>query len=279
MQTIRAAIREGTRVLAGAGVPDPGRDARRLMCHLLGLDGARLFAVEDDPLESPASEQFAALIARRATRQPLSQITGARSFYGRNFTVTPDVLDPRPETETLIDIALSAPFDNVLDLGTGTGAILITLLADRLDARGVGSDVSPAALAIAGENALEHGVEDRIVLTVSDWWQDVGGSYDLIVSNPPYIAKSEMADLAPEVRDWEPRAALTDEADGLNAYRRIVPGALKHLVPGGRLILEIGATQGPDVLAIMRKAAFVAPRLYRDLGGHDRVVAAQKPEE
>ena len=187
------------------------------------------------------------------------------------------MLDPRPETETLIAAALEAPFARVLDLGTGSGAILVTLLAETPMATGVGTDISPAALAIAGENALRHGVDGRIVLPVSDWWADVGGVYDLIVSNPPYVAEDEMAGLAPEVRDWEPKAALTDGADGLSAYRAIAPAASRHLAPGGRLILEIGAGQGPAVRDILRAAGFAEVSVHPDLDGRDRVVSGRMP--
>jgi release factor glutamine methyltransferase len=203
---------------------------------------------------------------------------GARAFWGREFRVTRDVLDPRPETETLVALALAEPFARVLDLGTGSGCILVTLLAERPGARGVGTDISPEALLIAGENAARHGVEERVVLTPSDWFADIGGRYDLIVSNPPYIAEGEMAGLAPEVRDFEPRGALTDEGDGLGAYRVLAAGAPGHLAPGGRLLVEIGPTQGAAVSRLFAEAGLERVAVHPDLDGRDRVVAARRPE-
>jgi release factor glutamine methyltransferase len=203
---------------------------------------------------------------------------GARAFWGREFRVTRDVLDPRPETETLVALALAEPFARVLDLGTGSGCILVTLLAERPGAQGVGTDISPQALLIAGENAARHGVEGRVVLTPSDWFADIGGRYDLIVSNPPYIAEGEMAGLAPEVRDFEPRGALTDEGDGLGAYRVLAAGAPGHLAPGGRLLVEIGPTQGAAVSRLFAEAGLERVAVHPDLDGRDRVVAARRPE-
>lgn len=277
MPSIVEVIRLGARILSDAGVPDAGRDARRIMGYVMGLDGAALFAAERDLIEDRASAEFDRLVARRAGRQPLAQITGQRDFFGRIFTVTPDVLDPRPETETLVGLALAEPFKRVLDLGTGSGAILITLLAEQPGAGGVGTDISGAALAVAGENALRHGVDGRIVLPISDWWADVGGLYDLVVSNPPYVAPDEIPALAPEVRDWEPRIALTDGVDGLQAYRSIAPGAARHLVPGGRILLEIGPSQGAAVSGILRREGFVEVAVHGDLDGRDRVVSGRMP--
>jgi release factor glutamine methyltransferase len=231
-----------------------------------------------NPVPEAAAAAFEALIARRAGREPVSHLTGQRAFWGRDFRVTRDVLDPRPETETLVALALAEPFARVLDLGTGSGCILVTLLAERPDAQGVGTDVSPEALLIAGENAARHGVADRLVLTPSDWFGDIGGRYDLIVSNPPYIAAEEMAGLAPEVRDHEPRGALTDEGDGLAAYRAIAAGASRFLASGGRILVEIGPTQGPAVSRLFAEAGLERVAVHPDLDGRDRVVAARRPQ-
>ena len=255
-------------------IPDAARDARRLMAFALDIGADRLTLVVRDPMPAAAAAIFDDLIAQRLRRKPVSHLVGGRWFYDRWFRVTPDTLDPRPETEILIELALGAPFATVLDLGTGTGAIVITLLAERLEARGVGTDLSAEAILIAGENAATHGVQDRLVLPVSDWWDDVGGRYDLIVSNPPYIAADEMQDLAPEVRAWEPRLALTDEADGLSAYRAIASQAAAHLNPQGRLIVEIGPTQGDAVAELFKKFGLCAISVHQDLDGRDRVVLA-----
>jgi release factor glutamine methyltransferase len=219
------ALRDATARLQAAGVEGAARDARRLLAHALGIAPDVLAGRMADPMPEAAAHAFAALVARRAAREPVSHLTGARAFWGREFLVTRDVLDPRPETETLVALALAEPFRRVLDLGTGSGCILVTLLAEGPGAQGVGTDISAQALVVAGENAARHGVAERLVLTPSDWFGDIGGRYDLIVSNPPYIAADEMAGLAPEVRDHEPRLALTDGADGLTAYRAIAARA------------------------------------------------------
>lgn len=248
------------------------------MAHVLGIGTGSLAARMEDPLPPGAQEAYAAAVARRAAREPVSHILGYRDFWRHRFRVSPDVLDPRPETEALVEIALAEPFGKVLDLGTGTGCIVISLLADRPEARGVGTDVSEAAVLIAGENAVAAGVADRLILPLSDWFADVGGRYDLIVSNPPYIAAGEMACLAPEVRDHEPADALTDGGDGLSAYRAIAAGAPGHLEPRGRLIVEIGARQGPAVSAVFREAGLTDVEVHRDLDGRDRIVAARRPD-
>jgi len=274
--SVQAAVAQGSARLAAAGVPDAVRDARWLMAHALGVDPGRLVLLAGDPLPPGVAARFDAMLSARAARQPVAQITGTRAFWGRAFTVTPDVLDPRPETETLVALALAEPFARVLDLGTGSGCIAITLLAERPNARGVGADLSVPALAVAGANAARHGVADRLILTPSDWFADLGGTYGLIVANPPYIAADEMADLQPEVRDWEPWQALTDGADGLTAYRAIVAAAPAHLSMRGRLIVEIGATQGPAVAALFTTAGLQEVAVHPDLAGRDRVVSGRR---
>jgi len=233
-------LTEAVRELTAAGVPDPARDARRLLGHAIGIEAGRLTLVLPDPVEDVAAEAFATLVQRRARREPVSHLIGRRSFYGRDFKITSDVLDPRPETELLIEAAMSGPFETVLDLGTGSGCILVTLLAETIGSRGVGVDLSVEALSVARENADALGVGARANLRRSHWFDDVEGRFDLIVSNPPYIADWEMEELAPEVREFEPRMALTDEADGLEAYRAIFEGAQTFLTPERRLIVEIG---------------------------------------
>ncbi|MDF3855491.1 peptide chain release factor N(5)-glutamine methyltransferase [Paracoccus sp. P2] len=269
------ALRQGAARLAQAGVPGAAEDARLLLAHALDLPRHQLTGVLAAPLPPEALRRFDAALAARAARQPVSQILGRRAFWKHEFRVTRDTLDPRPETETLVEAALAEPFASVLDLGTGTGAILISLLAERPGTRGLGTEISPAALAVARENAKVMGVCADFL--ESDWFASVTGQFDLIVSNPPYIALAEMAQLTPEVREWEPQQALTDGADGLSAYRAIAAGAPAHLAPGGRLMVEIGPTQGAAVAALMRAAGLAEPRILPDLDGRDRVVAARKP--
>jgi release factor glutamine methyltransferase len=277
MSTVRAALAAGAAQLRAAGVPDAAGDARHLMSLALGIGPDRLTLHLPDAIDPAAEAAFSRLLARRAAREPFSQIAGERLFWGRRFRVTRDVLDPRPETEILLAEALRAPFGRVLDIGTGSGAILLSLLADRPGATGVGTDASSAALAVAADNAAALGLADRAALVATDWAAGVAGPFDLIVTNPPYIAAAEFAALAPEVRDWEPGCALTDGADGLSAYRAILPAVPGLLAPGGRFLCEIGPSQGAAVSALARAAGLAAVRLLPDLDGRDRVVAAARP--
>lgn len=273
--TITMALREAILRLREAGVEDAPRDARVLIAHAVGLTPDRLTLHLSDPLTPAQAQDFAGLVEARSRRQPVSQIIGHRLFWGRRFCVTPDVLDPRPETEILIEAALSEPFTRVLDLGTGSGAILVTLLAERPDATGVAVDLSPEALSVARGNARLLGVMARAEFLQSDWYAGVLGAFDLIVSNPPYIAADEMAGLSPEVRDWEPHLALTPGGDGLDAYRVIAAGARAHLSAGGRIMVETGSAQGQAVAELFTAAGLESAQIIPDLDGRSRVVAAR----
>lgn len=272
-QALRAAVPR----LRDAGIEDAARDARALLAHAMGLSADRLTLTLQDDLTPEAETRFAAHIAARATRQPVSQIIGERLFWGLKFLVTSDVLDPRPETEVLVQAALQAPFVKMLDLGTGSGAILLSCLHGMPMAAGLGVDLSPAALRVAMANAARLGLTARARFRAADWFKGVTGRYDLIVSNPPYIAAQEMPALAPEVRDFEPHLALTPGGDGLNAYRAIAAGAGARLMPGGRILLEIGPTQGAEVCALLADQGFGALAVLPDLDGRDRVVCARAP--
>jgi len=272
-------IARGAGRLANAGVLGPVRDARLLYRWAAKLDGAGLSAVLSDPAAAPEIARFEQAITAREGRAPVSHIIGTRAFWGRSFRVTPAVLDPRPETETLIAQALTfPPARRILDLGTGSGCILLTLLAEWPQATGVGVDNSAAALVVAAENAGSLGVAARAELIVGDWCAGLAGQFDLIVSNPPYIAAGEIAGLAPEVRLHEPLPALSPEfdpgGDGLAAYRRIAAGVGAHLAPGGRLLLEIGPSQAAAVRDILNQAGIVVSAVLPDLDGRDRVVCA-----
>jgi len=270
-RTVAEGLAELRGRLAAAGIEGAAREARRIMAAAMQVAPDRVSLLQTEPLSHAAEDRLAALAARRCGREPLSHILGLKAFYNHEFRVSADVLDPRPETETLVAAALGLPFDRVLDLGTGSGCILVSLLAARPGARGVGTDISEAALAVARENADRLGVAGRCEFLCSDWFEGVDGRFDLIVSNPPYISASEMATLAPELR-FEPRTALTDGGDGLSAYRAIAAGAGAHLAPGGRLMVEIGWRQGPAVAEMMRQAGLGAVRILPDLDGRDRVV-------
>lgn len=276
--TRAALIARAAARLAGAGVPEPERDARLLYRWAAGMDGAGLAAALADPASPRETACFETAIEAREGRAPVSHITGGREFWGRRFRVTPAVLDPRPETETLIAHALEGPAPRrILDLGTGSGCILLTLLAEWPGTRGVGTDISAAALEVAAENARRLGVADRTELVASDWCDGlggIGGPFGLIVSNPPYIAGDEIAGLTPEVRLHEPLAALSPGGDGLDAYRRIAAGVGPLLAPEGRILLEIGPHQATDVGRILAAAGITVTAVLPDLDGRNRVVSA-----
>jgi len=270
-------FRDGVARLTAAGLPDATRDVRLLLAHALGQPADRLMILLHDPVTAEAESAFAALLAARMEGRPVSQILGRRQFWGRNFRVTADVLDPRPETETLVAQALSQPFHRLLDLGTGSGAIAVTLLAESPEASGLATDLSPEALTVARGNAATFGVETRLSFAQGSWFEPVEGQFDLIVSNPPYITTAEMAELAPGVLDWEPHLALSPGGDGLDAYRAIAARALAHLAPSGRLMVEIGPRQAADVAALFASAGLQSLRVLPDFDGRDRVVCAQVP--
>ena len=275
-QTANDALRAAIQHLAAAGIETPARDARLLLAHAMTLPPDRLTLHLADPLTPTTTTHFAQFITARLSRQPVAQIIGHRLFWGRKFRVTSDVLDPRPETENLIAEALKSPAKTILDLGTGTGAILLTLLAEWPDATGTGTDISAAALAIAQTNSQTLNLTNRTTLTQSNWFATVTHRYDLITTNPPYIAADEMPHLSPDVLNHEPHIALTPGGDGLGAYRSIAKGAAAHLNPNGRLIVEIGPTQGPAVRALFDAAGLRNPTITKDLDGRDRVVSAQR---
>ena len=276
MITAQSALAEARLRLEAAGVPGALGDARRLLAHAMGVMSGRVTLHLHDTLEEGALGVFEALVARRAARVPVSHLIGRRGFFGRDFEVSEDVLDPRPETESLVAAALEVDWSRVLDMGTGSGAILLTLLAERAKTTGTGTDISQAALRVAARNASALGVAGRAQLVQSDWFSGVAERFDLIVSNPPYIAASEMAGLAPELI-YEPRLALTDEGDGLSAYRAICAGAQAHLVPGGWLMLEIGWRQGEAVCEMARAAGYSGVACRPDMDGRDRIIVARAP--
>lgn len=268
-----ALLADGVAALTAAGVEGAPRDARLLLRWASGLEAAALSARLSDPAAADEAARFASAIALRAARRPVSQIIGGREFWGRRFAVSADVLDPRPETETLIAAALDGPRpDAVLDLGLGSGCILVTLLAEWPEATGMGVERSAEALALARANAAAHDVADRALLLQGDWFAPVRGRFDLIVSNPPYIPEAEVEALEPEVRDWEPLGALAAGPDGLDAYRAIAAGLDRALAPGGRAMLEIGAGQERDVAGIFAAAGFALHAAHPDMDGRPRAL-------
>ena len=271
------ALRDAARRLAEAGVDEPMRDARLLAAWAAGVEPGRITLLRGEPMETGARHRLLRAARQRASGRSVAHVTGRRAFWGRAFLVTDDTLAPRPETEGIVAAALEAPFVRLLDLGTGTGCLAVTLLAERPSARGVATDLCPQALDVARRNAAAHGVAGRLDLRPGSWWEPVDGRFDLIVSNPPYVAEAEMAGLPPEVRA-EPRMALTPGGDGLGALRAIAAGLGPRLEPGGRVLLEFGAGQGEAVAATLRAVGLDGVRLRPDMDGRDRIAEAKSSE-
>ena len=275
--TAAEAMVAATARLRAAGIPDPARDARILLAHAAQVDAARVTLIAPEDIAPDIAERYENLVALRAVRVPVSQLIGGREFYGRRFEVSQVVLDPRPETESLVEAAMAEPFSTVLDLGLGSGCILVTLLAERPLAKGVGVDVSSAACLQASANAVLYDVADRIEILESDWFDAVEDRFDLIVSNPPYLAREEMQQVSPEIELFEPRLALTDEGDGLGAYRVIAEQAQAYLNADGRVLVEIGWRQGAAVRKIFADQGWGEIAILPDMDGRDRIVCASKP--
>ena len=252
-------------------MPDAMRDARLLAADAAGVAPDRMTLLAPDPAAADALARLEAYVAARESGRSLAYVIGRKAFWGREFHVDPNVLAPRPETEVLVAAALRADWSRVIDLGTGSGCIAVTLLAERVEARGTATDLSPGALAVARRNAEAHGVAGRLDLARADWWDGLAGRFDLVVSNPPYLAEAEMAGLAPEVLA-EPRMALTPGGDGLGAYRAVAAGLTAHLAPGGTCLLEVGPTRAEAVAALIAEAGLTVAEVLRDLDGRDRVV-------
>lgn len=277
-EALKPLLERATRRLAEAGCETPQLDARLLLQSATGLSREEMILDPARLIAPDAVERFLRFIEQRETREPVSRILGEREFYGRAFRVTPDVLDPRPDTETLIDAALARMPDRatILDLGTGSGAIAVTLLAERPDASGTATDVSPAALAVAKSNAERHGILPRLSLAEGSWFSPVTGRFDIIASNPPYIPAADIEGLSPDVRNFDPLLALVGGADGLDPYRAIASGAAAYLAEGGHVLVEIGSGQADDVEMIFAAAGFRAESRHSDLGGHVRCLVFRR---
>jgi release factor glutamine methyltransferase len=267
--------------LKAAGVDSPVIDARLLV---EAAAGATRLDLVTDPYRALTDEQASALeayVARREQREPVARILGRKGFWKIMLQVGPGVLIPRPDTETVLDVVLAA-FDEhrhfqVLDLGVGSGAILLAILAERPHATGLGVDVSEEALAVARDNAASLGLEERTALLRGDWTEGLGDeSFDLVVSNPPYIPTETIEELDPEVRDHEPRLALDGGPDGLDAYRLLAPEILRVLRPGGVFAVEIGWNQAEAATRLFEAAGAEDLRTVKDLATRDRVVTGTK---
>ena len=274
-KSILAVLQHASQTLALAGVADAPRDARLLMAFVLGFEQHQIALHLNSILDASQEAAFTAAIIKRTKRIPMSYILGYRDFFEHRFLLTPDVLDPRPETEQLVSRALCEDFDTILDLGTGSGCILLSLLAKRPLAHGMGVDQSAEAIAVAKLNAEQLHLTERADLRVSNWFSNISDTrFDLIVSNPPYIHPSCMVELSAEVLH-EPELALTDNKDGLSHYRHIAQHAHKFLAKEGRLIFEIGFDQGDAVSEILAQWCFCDIVVSHDLNHYPRVVSCR----
>ena len=262
--TLRGAFQQGAARLFAAGVDNAALDAEVLLRHVLELAQAALYLRLKNRLSSGDQEQFQKLLERRAAREPLAYITGNKEFWSLDFIVTPAVLIPRPETELLVDLALDCARElpsrqriKILDIGTGSGAIAVSLAKHLPESEVWAVDISGASLRVAAANAKQHNVTERMRFVrgdLLDALDQVGATFDLILSNPPYVRSAELAGLAPEIRDWEPRTALDGGVDGLDYSRRLIGAAPSHFNEGGRMLLEIGSDAAQAVVDLFARA-------------------------
>jgi release factor glutamine methyltransferase len=275
--SIAAARRALAQAFRAAGLESPDLDARLLIGAALGLDHGALASDSERALSGEDVATIAVLATRRLAHEPVARILGRKEFWGLDFAVTPATLVPRPETETVVETALTAITDRSLplriaDFGTGTGALLLALLSELPRAMGIGTDLSIDALTVARRNALDHDLAARAHFVACNYGAALRGPFELIVCNPPYIASGEIAGLDPEVRDYDPRLALDGGTSGLDGYRTLVADARRLLAADGILVVELGAGQAPSVVTLMREGGFVAEAPKPDLGGHFRAL-------
>lgn len=276
--TIGAALDHAASRLRHAGIETARLDARLLLAEALKCRGEAIVAWPERILSPEERKAAEALVARRERREPLAQILGRREFWSLPLTTSPSTLTPRPDSETVIEAALALVPDRsralrILDLGTGTGCLLLALLSEYAQATGVGTDVSAACVRVAQVNAAALGLSGRARFVVTNWDDGLLGEFDLIVSNPPYIPEGDIESLEPEVKTYEPRLALTGGADGLAAYRALMPRLSSRMTKSGVAILEVGVNQAESVESLARGAGLEPLRRFRDLGSVDRCVA------
>jgi release factor glutamine methyltransferase len=279
--TVADALAAAAARLTAAGIENASLDAELLLRHVLEWDRASVIARARSPLDFAAETALHRLVEARASRRPLQHLTGTQAFWRHDFLVTPDVLIPRPETEVLVEAALAAikgiHAPVVVDVGTGSGCIALSLAAERPDAEVHAVDISPAALRVARENARRASLTNGVRFHEADLlapWECAGSVFDLVASNPPYVSSEEIETLAPEVRDHEPRLALVPPGSPLSMYERLAPAARAVLRKGGALVLEVGAGQATAVSAVVRAAGFSSVKVVRDLQGIPRTIVA-----
>lgn len=278
--SVKSLIAEARRRFDAAGFPDAALDARVLICGLLDLSPTALLLQGDEPVSADKADRVQEAIMRRLNHEPVHRILGRRDFYGLDLLLSPGTLEPRPDTEILVDVML--PYlaamvvqhrkPTIVDLGTGTGAIALALLMECPEARAMGVDISTDALATATANAERNGVASRFATRLGPWFANTPERFDIIVSNPPYIRSDVVPGLQPEVTKFDPMAALDGGTDGLDAYRAIAETACEHIKMHGVIGLEIGFDQRRDVTQIFDEAGFSLLEARRDLGGNDRVL-------
>ncbi|HEX3709229.1 MAG TPA: peptide chain release factor N(5)-glutamine methyltransferase [Pseudolabrys sp.] len=280
--TISETLRLTAQTFKAAGIETPDADARALLGHTLRLSRAQLVSQSEHILDVRERDAVAALAARRLKREPVARILGVKEFWSLPLAVTADVLVPRPDSETVVEAALDALTRDglraaklrVLDIGTGSGALLLALLSELPNASGVGTDISAAALAVARGNAVRNGLVKRCTFVACHIAAGIEGPFDLVVANPPYLARGEIATLAPEVRDYDPAIALDGGTDGLDFYRAIASEAPRLLASAGRLIVELGIGQETAVRTLFTKAGLFVGAVRNDLAGIPRALGA-----
>lgn len=261
--------------LSGSGIEGAARDARILTAKALGTPISELSLKINEQVPEKIIADLEKLTLRRIDKEPISKILGKREFWGRSFSINKKVLDPRADTETLIEFVIEKPVKSVLELGTGSGAIAVTLACEWKHVHLTAVDISEDAISMAKINAEKFNVQNKIHFLKSDWFETVRGSFDLIISNPPYIGLIEKDEIAAEVVKYDPEIALFAGRDGLEAYKRIIPNLTKFLNPDGLVILETSASQSYQVKNMMNAVGFIDAKIVKDLSGKDRLVAAK----
>lgn len=277
--TIASALGDSAAVLTAAGIGEARLEARLLLGHVLGVGTETVVAHPERPVSGAERARLGRLVRRRARREPLAYIVGRREFWSLPLTVSPDTLVPRPESETVVEAVLARQQERtcalrILDLGTGSGCLLLALLTELPLASGVGVDISPAALAVARDNAAALGLAPRAAFVCADWAASLSGRFDVVVANPPYIADDALPALAPEVAVFEPRLALGGGDDGLDPYRAIIPGLARLQTRGGAAFFEVGDGQAAAVAAMLFRHGLQDIEITNDLAGIPRCVRA-----
>lgn len=280
-RTLKDALAQTAAALTAAGIPDPRREARLLVRHATGWNDAAMLSDPDRALDAAQATMIESVAARRAAREPMAYIVGEREFWSLPFRVAPTTLIPRPDSETIVDAVLGEVGDKartlrILDLGTGSGCLLLALLSELPNASGLGVDVSGGAIEVAETNAARLGLDGRAAFRTGDWLVGVEEKFDVVVANPPYVPDEDIPKLDADVRAFEPLSALTGGPDGLNAYRRIAVDLGKVLGAGGIACFEVGVGQADSVAAIFAGQGFLGHAVRLDLAGIPRAVTVSR---